>query len=179
MAPIGRVGLAFLLVLTLGAVRDGALAQTPQFALYDDFSSPRLDPARWAWSREFIREIRDGVLVLAAGGSAYTDANAATSLRHLSPPTTLTSLQADLRLIAATRGSPSDCCGRLTTLFAWHTNQEAAPQCTDFHGSHPGPRLEHRPWPYKRWALSDAGAEAVQSMTQTAAGWDRGIQLIA
>jgi hypothetical protein len=106
--PLDSGALVYLgiLILTLSLVGYPRTIDAGMAALYGDFSTVHLDPIRWASPRESIRRIQDGVLVLAHSGSASSDNASNTSLRHLSPPTNLTSLQADVTLTAATRGFP-------------------------------------------------------------------------
>ena len=71
-------------------------------ALYDDFIAATLDPTKWVAQRESLRVIQNGVLLLAHRSGAQSNNTMSTQLRHVNPPTNLTSLQADVTLSDAT-----------------------------------------------------------------------------
>ncbi|MFA5028177.1 MAG: hypothetical protein WC713_09895, partial [Candidatus Methylomirabilota bacterium] len=115
--------LAVLLAMVVGGLVTPTSAQAPPtFNPYDDFSTARLDPARWASPREQVREIRDGELVLALGGTLPPNATVPVTIQlgrvNLPPPQALTALQADLRVtdFTPTEGGRS----RLRLRGAWY-----------------------------------------------------------
>jgi hypothetical protein len=91
-----------LLAMTCIALTTPVVSYAAALAVYDDFNGPVLDPAKWVAQRESLRVIQDGKLVLAHRSGANSDNNLNTQLRHVSPPTNLTSLQADVTLADTT-----------------------------------------------------------------------------
>ena len=98
---------------------------TGGLSTYDDFSSPGLDPRRWASPREVVREIRAGQLFMAHGATVPAGGRSGWGVNLLGVSSTLSAFQADIAMVSA--APPADGQSRLVLSGTFYNDVGGVP----------------------------------------------------